>query len=287
MGMACGRDVVIVNFGGKVASGNPTPYYESIISNSSPPLTPFRESDFILEEIKNYLNDDSIESEESDFDMEGDLLILKALLNSDPSPPLPNQKDYFPEVSKDLKVIELKNDKSSDDEPPEVELKELPPHLEYAFLEENNKWSVIISKHLSVNEKSSLLKVLKSRKKAIAWKLNDIKEQTMEVFMDDFSVFENSFSTCLTNLEKMIKRCEDTKLAQNWKKSHFMVKEGHLKSRWSCPFTVTKVYPYGTAKLAHADGSNLKVNCHRLKHYHGGDAPPVEILDFQTFPKDN
>nr|GFB28291.1 reverse transcriptase domain-containing protein [Tanacetum cinerariifolium] len=44
--------------------------------------------------------------------------------------------------------------------------------------------------------------------------------------MDDFFVFENSFSTCLTNLENMLKRCEDTMLALNWEKSHFMVKEG-------------------------------------------------------------
>nr|GFA30049.1 reverse transcriptase domain-containing protein [Tanacetum cinerariifolium] len=55
---------------------------------------------------------------------------------------------------------------------------------------------------------------------------HDMIEQMMEVFMDDFSVFGNSFSTCLTNLEKMLKRCEDTKLALNWEKSHFMVKEG-------------------------------------------------------------
>nr|GEX65298.1 DNA-directed DNA polymerase [Tanacetum cinerariifolium] len=55
---------------------------------------------------------------------------------------------------------------------------------------------------------------------------HDMIEQTMEVFMDDFSVFGNSFSTCLTNLEKMLKRCEDTKLALNWEKSHFMFKEG-------------------------------------------------------------
>nr|GFB41886.1 reverse transcriptase domain-containing protein [Tanacetum cinerariifolium] len=55
---------------------------------------------------------------------------------------------------------------------------------------------------------------------------HDMIEQTMEVFMDDFSVFRNSFSTFLTNLEKMLKRCEDTKLALNWEKSHFMVKEG-------------------------------------------------------------
>nr|GEU96933.1 reverse transcriptase domain-containing protein [Tanacetum cinerariifolium] len=62
---------------------------------------------------------------------------------------------------------------------------------------------------------------------------------------------------------------------------------GKLKSRWSGPFTIAEVYPYGTAKLVHTDGSNFKVNCHCLKHYHGGDTPPLEIPDFQTFPKDN
>nr|GEY42077.1 reverse transcriptase domain-containing protein [Tanacetum cinerariifolium] len=55
---------------------------------------------------------------------------------------------------------------------------------------------------------------------------HDMIEKTMEVFIGDFSVFGNSFSTCLTNLENMLKRCEDTKLALNWEKSHFMVKEG-------------------------------------------------------------
>nr|GFC27443.1 reverse transcriptase domain-containing protein [Tanacetum cinerariifolium] len=93
------------------------------------------------------------------------------LLNNDPEPPPSNQKDYFPSVHKDIKVVEPKNNQSSDDEPPE----ELPTHLEYAFLGENKKWPVIISKDLSVNEKSALIKVLKSRKKATAWKLTDIK----------------------------------------------------------------------------------------------------------------
>ncbi|GJX61445.1 reverse transcriptase domain-containing protein [Tanacetum coccineum] len=55
---------------------------------------------------------------------------------------------------------------------------------------------------------------------------HDMIKKTMEVFMDDFLVFGNSFSTCLSNLEKMLKRCEDTNLALNWEKSHFMVKEG-------------------------------------------------------------
>ncbi|GKE72854.1 reverse transcriptase domain-containing protein, partial [Tanacetum coccineum] len=74
-----------------------------------------------------------------------------------------------------LKVCEDKTDKSSIDEPPEVKLKDLPPHLEYAFLEDDNKLPVIIAKDLSVEEKAALIKVLKPHKRAIAWKLSDIK----------------------------------------------------------------------------------------------------------------
>nr|GEW05491.1 reverse transcriptase domain-containing protein [Tanacetum cinerariifolium] len=318
---------------------------------------------------------------------------------------------FFLTLHKDLKVVEPKT-QSEEDEPPEVELKELSPHLEYAFLGDNEKWLVIIAKDLSSNEKTDLINVVKTRKKAIAWKLTNIKgidpefcshkilleedyspkvqsqrrvnpkihdvikkeveklfdarliypisdspwvspihcvpkkggmtvikndenelvltrfvtgwrvcidyrklneatrkdhfplpfmdqmlerlagneyycfldgffgyfqipidpkdqekttftcpygtfaykrmsfglcnapgtfqrcmmaifhdmiEKTMEVFIEDFSVFGNSFSTCLTNLENMLKRCEDTKLALNWEKSHFMVKDvlGH------------------------------------------------------------
>nr|GEY55293.1 hypothetical protein [Tanacetum cinerariifolium] len=58
---------------------------------------------------------------------------------------------------------------------------------------------------------------------------------------------------------------------------------GKLKSRWSGPFTISEIYPYGTAKLIHPDGCNFKVNCHKLKHYHGGDPPPLEIPDVTTF----
>nr|GFB74151.1 hypothetical protein [Tanacetum cinerariifolium] len=73
-----------------------------------------------------------------------------------------SDENYFSSVQKDLKVIEPKNNHTSDDEPLEVELKELPPHLEYAFLGDNEKWPVIILKDLSVNEKSALINVLKS-----------------------------------------------------------------------------------------------------------------------------
>ncbi|GJU52538.1 hypothetical protein Tco_1226252 [Tanacetum coccineum] len=106
------------------------------------------------------------------YDPKGDILLLESLLNSDPSPSL-NQGNYLPEIKKELKVC--KSAESSINEPPEVELKDLPPHLEYAFLADNNKLPVIIAKDLSDDEKTALIKVLKSRKQAIAWKLSDIK----------------------------------------------------------------------------------------------------------------
>nr|GFC47694.1 reverse transcriptase domain-containing protein [Tanacetum cinerariifolium] len=61
--------------------------------------------------------------------------------------------------------------------------------------------------------------------------------------------------------------------------SRLKIFSGKLKSHWSGPFTISKIYPYGTAKLIHPDGCNFKVNCYRLKHYHGGDPPPLEIPD--------
>ncbi|GKA66450.1 reverse transcriptase domain-containing protein [Tanacetum coccineum] len=169
----------VLGFSNVIASGNPTPGYDPIVSNSSPTLTPFGDSDFLLlEEADAFLAlaDDptSPEVDESYYDPEGDILILEALLNSDPSPP-PNQGNYLPEIRKELKICEAKTAKSSIDEPPEVELKDLPPHLEYAFLEDNNKLPVIIAKDLSVDEKTALIKVLNSQKRAIAWKLSDIK----------------------------------------------------------------------------------------------------------------
>ncbi|GJX52818.1 reverse transcriptase domain-containing protein [Tanacetum coccineum] len=88
----------------------------------------------------------------------------------------------MPEIQKELKVCEAKIDKSSIDEPPEVELKGLPPHLEYAFLEGDNKLPIIIAKDLSVEEKAALTKVLKLHKRAITWKLSDIKGINLEFY---------------------------------------------------------------------------------------------------------
>nr|GEZ10452.1 reverse transcriptase domain-containing protein [Tanacetum cinerariifolium] len=372
--MACGEySQEVLGFSDVIASGNPTPYYDQIVSTTSQTLTPFGNSDFLLEEVDAFLaiEDDptSLKVDQSYLDPEGDILLLEAFLNDDPSLPPPTQGNYMPEVRKELKICDAKSDKSSIDEPPEVELKDLPPYLEYAFLEGDDKFPVIITKDLSVEEKTALITVLKSHKRAIAWKLSDIKgidpeffthkilmekdfeptvqhqrrvnpkihdvfkqevlklldagliylisdspwvspvhcipkkggftvvenkdnelistllftgwrvcidyrklneatckdhfplptfayhrmpfglcnapgtfqrcmmaifhdmiEKTMEVFMDDFLVFRNSFQICLSHLERMLKRCEDTNLYLNWEKSHFMVKEGIVLS---------------------------------------------------------
>nr|GEZ39547.1 reverse transcriptase domain-containing protein [Tanacetum cinerariifolium] len=99
--------------------------------------------------------------------IEGDILLLEELLNDDPSsPPLPKQE---------LKVVEPTNKKSSIDKPPVVKLKDLPPHLEYAFLEGDDKLPIIIAKDLKDEEKTALIKVLKLHKQALTWQLSNIK----------------------------------------------------------------------------------------------------------------
>ncbi|GJV01780.1 reverse transcriptase domain-containing protein [Tanacetum coccineum] len=154
--------------------------------------------------------------------------------------------------------------KPSISEPPKLELKELPEHLEYAFLQGNDQLPIVISSTLSIHEKAKLLEVLRNYKGAISWSVADIKgyfqipialedqekttftcpdgtfaykrmpfglcnapatfqrcmmaifheliKDSMEVFMDDFSVFGSSFDHCLANLEKMRERCEETNL---------------------------------------------------------------------------
>nr|GFA50604.1 hypothetical protein [Tanacetum cinerariifolium] len=209
----------------------------------------------------------------------------------EPLPPLPNHEQYLPSFKKELKVCEAKTVKSFVDEPSEVELKDLPPHLEYAFMEGDNKLPVIIAKELGDEEKSALIKDYKPTvqhqrrvnpkihgviKKEVEKLLDvgliypisdspwvslekttftcpyrtfayrrmhfglcnapgtfqrcklaifhDMVEKTMEVFMDEFSLFGNSFEKCLSHLDKMLQRCEDTNLSLHWEKSHFMVK---------------------------------------------------------------
>nr|GEY60328.1 reverse transcriptase domain-containing protein [Tanacetum cinerariifolium] len=123
---------------------------EPIIKSSLPTLTPFGESDFFLVEIEDFLNDESIPIgiDNSFYDPEGDILYLEKFLN----------EDLFQLPSMDLKQAEETKAKSSIEEPPELELKELPSHFEYAFLEESDKLPVIIAKDLKDVEKEALIK---------------------------------------------------------------------------------------------------------------------------------
>ncbi|GKF16128.1 hypothetical protein Tco_0061046, partial [Tanacetum coccineum] len=156
---------ILGNFYEWQSHSNFGPHYCSL---SSPSLTPFEGGDFILEEIEACLTSKSIPPgiDDTDFDPEGDILLIKKLLNDDPSSPL---------LPKELNLKELKTVKSSIDDPSELELKDLPSHLEYAFLEGTDKLPIIIAKNLKEDEKVRLLKVLKSHKRAIAWKISDIK----------------------------------------------------------------------------------------------------------------
>ncbi|GKD99991.1 reverse transcriptase domain-containing protein [Tanacetum coccineum] len=282
------------------------------------------------------------------------------LLNEDPSPTLPLKKN------EDLK--EVTKAKPSIEEPPELELKDLPSHLEYAYLEENDKLPVIIAKGLKDVEKEALLKkggitiVANEENELIltrlvtGWrvcidyrKLNeatqkdyfsllfmdqmlerlarnefycfldgflgyfqipidpqdqekttftcpfgtfayrrmpfglcnapstfqrcmmdifhDMIEKTMEVFMDDFSDFGDSFDSCLFNLEKMLKKCEDTNLVLNWEKCHFMCREGivlgHKISKSGIEVDRTKVDVI--AKLPHPTTVKARPMTHLLE----------------------
>ncbi|GKG00788.1 hypothetical protein Tco_0302478, partial [Tanacetum coccineum] len=115
--------------------------------NSTPTSEPFT-SKFILEEIEAYLKDNSISPkiDYADCDSEEDICLIKKLLNNDPFqlPPM------------DLKQSEVTEVKSSIEEPPKLELKDLPSHIEYAYLEENYKLPVIIAKGLNDDEKDAL-----------------------------------------------------------------------------------------------------------------------------------
>ncbi|GKE64239.1 hypothetical protein Tco_1518400 [Tanacetum coccineum] len=167
--IACGDYAQeVLGFSEISTSGNLTS--KPIISTFSPTLTPFGDSDFLLEETDAFLATEdgsiSLEVDDSYYDSEGDIRLLEEFLNDDPSPPLP---------PKELYVEELKIIKSSIDDHPELELMDLPSHLEYAFLEGTDKLPVIIAKDLKEDEKVRLLKVLKSYKHAIAWKISDIK----------------------------------------------------------------------------------------------------------------
>nr|GEU86906.1 reverse transcriptase domain-containing protein [Tanacetum cinerariifolium] len=198
----------VMGFSDVIASGNPTLYYDPIVSTTSSTLSPFENSDFLLEEVDAFLEDDPTlpEVDQSYFDSEGDILLLEAFLNNGPSPP--PQGNYLPQARTKLKICEAKSDKSLIDEPPEVELKDLPPHLEYTFVEDDEKLPVIIAKDLSVEENTALITVLKSHKRSIAWKLSDIKGIDPE-FCTHKILLEEDFEPAVQHQRKVNPKIHD------------------------------------------------------------------------------
>nr|GEX84366.1 reverse transcriptase domain-containing protein [Tanacetum cinerariifolium] len=182
----------VLGFSNVTASSSPTPSDNPIVSTTSPILTPFRDSDFLLfEEADAFLgledDPDSPELDPSYYDPEGDILLLEAILNSDPSPPLPNHEQSVPSFKEELKACEAKTIKSSIDEPLEVELKDLPLHLEYAFLEGDNKFPVIIAKELRDEEKSAPIKDYNppvQHQRRVNPKIHDVIKKEVEKLLD-------------------------------------------------------------------------------------------------------
>nr|GFA51061.1 uncharacterized mitochondrial protein AtMg00810-like [Tanacetum cinerariifolium] len=143
----------VLGFSNVTDNGTPTPQNDLIVSVTFPILTSFGDSDFLLfEEADAFLgledDPDSLKINPFYYDPEGDILLLEAILNSEPSPSPLNQEQNLPSFKEELKAYEAQTVKSSVEEPPEVELKDLPHHLEYAFLEGDDKLPVITAKEL-------------------------------------------------------------------------------------------------------------------------------------------
>nr|GEW08038.1 reverse transcriptase domain-containing protein [Tanacetum cinerariifolium] len=145
-------------------------------------------------------------------------------------------------------------------------------HLPLEF-EHKAYWAL---KHANFN-----LKTAGDHRKLQLNKLNELRDQAYE---NSIIYKERTKKLHDDKIKNRIFNVGDQVLLFN---SRLKIFSGKLKSRWSGPFIISEIYPYGTAKLIHPDCCNFKVNCHRLKHYHGGDPPTLEISDVTTFPKDN
>nr|GEW80272.1 reverse transcriptase domain-containing protein [Tanacetum cinerariifolium] len=206
----------VLGFLNVITSGNPTPNFDPIVSTSSPTLTPYEDSDsFLFEEANSFLalevDPTSPEVDDSYYDLEGDILLLEEIINSDPSPPPPNQINHLLEIRKELKICEAKTVKSSIDEPPEVKLKDLPPHLEYAFLEGDGKLPIIIAKYLKDEEKAALIKEedyepTVQHQRWVNPKIHDVIKKEVEKLLDAGLIYPISDSPWVSPVYYVLKK---------------------------------------------------------------------------------
>nr|GEU79595.1 reverse transcriptase domain-containing protein [Tanacetum cinerariifolium] len=253
----------VLGFSDVIASGNPTPYYDTIVSTTSPTLTPFENSDFLLDEVDAFLaiEDDptSPEVDQSYLDSKGDILLLEIFLNDDPSLPPPIQGNYLPEVLKELKIWTVgENYAFWSDKLDDAlwafrtayktpigctsyklvygKVCHLPIELEHKAY-----WAL---KHANID-----LKTAGDHRKV---QLNELHDQAYENFR---------------NYKEKTKRLHDSKIKDRvfniddrvlLFKSRLKIFSGKLKSRWSGPFTISHVYPYGIVEFSQPDGPNFK-----------------------------
>ncbi|GKB37398.1 reverse transcriptase domain-containing protein [Tanacetum coccineum] len=116
-----------------------------------------------------------------------------------------------------------------------------------------------------------------------AFQLNELNELRDHAYENSLIYKEKTKRIHDSKIKNRVFNVGDQVLLFN---SRLKIFSGKLKSRWSGPFTISYVFPYGTVKLSQNSRPNFKVNGHRIKHYFGGDIPPVVVPDLQTFPKD-
>nr|GEW61978.1 reverse transcriptase domain-containing protein [Tanacetum cinerariifolium] len=205
------KEKEVLGFFDVITSGNPTPYYDPIVSTTSPTLTPFGNSDFLLEEVDAFLaiEDDptSLEVDQSYLDSEGPWV--------SPVHCVPKKGGFTVVENEDNELI--------------------PTLLVMArvcidYHQEKTTFTYPYGTFSYRCMPFGLCNAPGVFQRCMMAIFHDMIEKTMEVFMNDFSVFRNSFQGCLSHLERMLKRCKDTNLCLNWEKSHFMVKEGIVLS---------------------------------------------------------
>ncbi|GJY46813.1 hypothetical protein Tco_0435876 [Tanacetum coccineum] len=291
----------VLGFSNVISSGNPTPYYDLLFLLSLT-ITPFR----------------TIHSSPAE-----------AILNSDPSPPPPNQGNYFPEMPKDLKIYEVNK---TDDNILQLMIPLRSEHLLVQIVCRSVNLRCVHAKkpltslkacHNGPTRGTSTVQNLTAKRtvgeimplgrdklddatlslehkaywafKHANFDLKTAGDQRKVQLNELNKLHDQAYENSLIYKEKT-KRIHDAKIKNRvfnvgdqvlLFNSRLKIFSGKLKSRWSGPFTIVQVFPYGTVELSQNSGPNFKVNGHRLKHYFGGDIPAMDIPDLQTFPKDN
>nr|GEV15698.1 reverse transcriptase domain-containing protein [Tanacetum cinerariifolium] len=209
--------------------------------------------------------------------------------------------NYSDMTAKRIDVIDMACEEysSSIDEPPEVKLKYLSPHLEYAFLEGDDKLPVIIAKDLSVVENTALITVLKSHKRAIAWKLSNIKvlgqrqdKHFRPIHYANHSALKYLFTKKYSNarllrwvllLQEFTFKVIDTKGAENLAADHFFRLENPHQNVLDAK-EINESFPLETLNLVSTRGQEaieiLKV-CYYgpIEGHHGPNYTAKKVFD--------